>query len=165
MSSRNLALVLAAVLAFAFFIWPGQWKYDRLGEVPMRTHRVSGESELFAFGEWVSLGRSAKPGAATTDTTRMLGPFERMLVDGRGSVDPTGYFSGSIYNGTECTIKRIVYQIITKGGRDTTRRAFAETAYIPPRQTKDVIFRVDAYDGERRFVGWGIDSVEATCLK
>ena len=93
----------------------------------------------------------------------MLNPYEQVLVSGRGGVGSTGYFNGSIYNGTECTVTKILYRVTTRRGRDTTERIFANTEYIPALQTTDVIFHVDVYDNDRHFVRWGIDSVEASC--
>jgi len=58
MSPKKLALVLGAILLFAFFIWPGQWQYDHIGEVPVRTNRFTGAAEVFTAHGWEA--RSAR---------------------------------------------------------------------------------------------------------
>ena len=161
-ATRNLALIVAAVFAFALFIWPGQWRYQTIQQTPMRTHRITGRSQLFFGGEWISLDEK-KP--SSTDTTRMLNSLEQLGVKGRGGLSDVGYFNGSLYNGTNCTITRVVYEITTRTGQDTSIRKFSHEEYLPSRQTHDVIFQADVNDPSRRFLSWDIDSVEATCPK
>src|SRR5687767_11761559 len=59
-STRNLAMLLIAGLGCALFIWPGQWRYSTVDRAPMRTHRITGRSELFFSGEWVTLDGQRK---------------------------------------------------------------------------------------------------------
>lgn len=162
MSTKNLGLILLTILLLAFFVWPGQWKFDKIGDVPMRTNRFTGRSELFAAGGWKSIG-DQDDGSLSTSVTRMLDPFEQEMVTGQAGVDQIGYFKGALYNGTSCTITRVVYRVVTRIRKDTSVRDFSETEYIPSRQTKDVIFQAHSVDNNREFVGWGIDSVEAQC--
>lgn len=163
MKTSNLFLLLSAILLFALLIWPGQWKYDKLGELPMRTHRLTGRSELFTGTEWTPVGQ--QPGGTTDETSRMLSAGETAEVRGNGGVDAMGYFNGTLYNGSECTVTRVVYRVSAKNARDSSFRTFSEDEHIPPRRTKDVIFQVDAADANRVFLGWAIDSVQATCAK
>lgn len=131
----------------------------------MRTHRITGRSQLFVGGGWKSLDEDEKESTPATDTVRMLDPFEQALVDGRGGVDGVGYFNASVYNGTISTLNRIVYAVTTRRGADSTRRTFSENDFIGARQTKDVVFKVDVADRNRSFVAWNIASVQATCPK
>ena len=163
MKTTNLFLILSATLLFALIIWPGQWKYDRLGELPMRTHRLTGRSELFTGTEWMPVGQ--KRDGAAADTSRMLSAAEKEEVRGNGGVDAMGYFNGTLYNGSECTVTRVVYRVSAKNARDSSFRTFSEDEYVPPRQTKDVIFQVDARDANRVYLGWAINSIQAKCAK
>ncbi|MFN0179771.1 MAG: hypothetical protein ACKVZ0_13315 [Gemmatimonadales bacterium] len=165
MATRNVAIIVAGVLLFGYFMWPGQWIYHSGGEVQMRTHRISGRSQLFIGSSWTTVDDGGSGEGPAKDTTRMLGLYETFEVEGRGGVDATGYFKGSIYNGTDCTLTRIVYKIRTRRGRDTTVRVFLESEWIRPRTTSDVIFNADNYDAARAFISWGIDSVEGMCPK
>src|SRR5689334_17652119 len=104
LSTRNLTVIVLAAFAFGLFIWPGQWRYQTVGQTPMRTHRITGRSQFLVAGEWISLDDSKKPSA--TDTTRMLNPLVQLEVHGRGGLSEVGYFQGSLYSGTNCTVTR-----------------------------------------------------------
>lgn len=162
-STRNLTLILATAFAFGFFVWPGRWEFAVIGNYPMRTSRLTGSSEVFAEGRWQSLTEPSSSGSSPDETVRMLSATEKELVTGSGGVSTTGYFKGSMYNGGDCIVSRIVYQVATIKGADTTVRRFSNPSTISPMNTTDVIFQTDASDDQRRFLAWTIDSVEAKC--
>lgn len=159
------AILCATVLLFGLLIWPGQWHYSHLQEVPMRTHRLSGRTELFAGGEWIDVSRSTRADNRGDSTATVA--FTPLFhdVQGRGAVGITGYFEGSLYNGTPCHVERAVLLITTVVSRDTARRSFSHTMSLPSRQTASVTFKADGLDQSRRFVGWGIDSLTFRCPK
>lgn len=165
MQTKNLALTLSAVLLWGWFIWPGPWHYDKIeDQLPIRTHRVTGKTQYLIAGEWTDIGGGAKRSeASSNDTIRMLDVFEAMDVSGRGGVDWVGYFKGDIHNGTPCRVTRIVYTIREKRGSDTIPHAFSNATSIESRTTTNVIFQAGI--PSEAAVGWGIDSVEASCPK
>ena len=56
MKTPNLVLILAATLAWGWFIWPGPWHYDQDQNIPIRTHRVTGKTEYLFGGKWARIG-------------------------------------------------------------------------------------------------------------
>jgi hypothetical protein len=40
-------LLALAILAFAYLVWPTPWRYDHAKGVPVRTHRITGETQEF----------------------------------------------------------------------------------------------------------------------
>lgn len=134
-----------------------------MGDVPMRTHRIVGRSELFIGGEWMTVGGTSA--SAARDASRMLYPNELVSVTGRGGITALGYFDGALYNGTECTLTRVVYRLTTRTGGDSSIRTFSQSEYIVPRETKSVFFKSDGPDAARLFVAWAIDSAQGTCAK
>ena len=48
--SKVLFALLAA--AFAYWVWPTPWQHFTRGELPIRTHRVTGRTEILVLGGW-----------------------------------------------------------------------------------------------------------------
>lgn len=162
---KSVAIICGACLVFGFFVWPGQWHYSQIGDVPMRTHRLSGRSELFAGGNWIDVSQSTARAGAEDSTATLR--FHPMFIDiqGRGGVDATGYFDASIYNGTPCQLQRVVVKIVTLARGDTLRRSYSTATNVASRQSGTLMLRADGVDRERRFLSWSIDSVEVRCPK
>jgi len=54
MRVRNLSVTLVFLLLVytAMYIWPTQYRYDHLGNTPVRTNRVTGQVEFMTLCGW-----------------------------------------------------------------------------------------------------------------
>ena len=57
--SPKLVAAVFLLAAFAWFVWPTPWRYARLGQQPVRTHRVTSRAELLTTAGWEVLERPA----------------------------------------------------------------------------------------------------------
>ena len=126
-------IVLAAALALGAVVW---------------LHRPVGVAERIA--------------PTTRDTLRILNSAERRLVQGRGSLDWRGDFNASMYNGSSCTITRIVYRLIPRGAPNEAAPVHTRAAFILPHESARVIVQ-DTVARGRGLPRWFVDSVEGRC--
>jgi hypothetical protein len=98
------ALAVVVVAGLAFYVWPTRYSYDHLkvgpNEYPVRTDRLSGETEIFYPSGWVK----RKPYVSQPDAD--LGPWELAALQTTGQMD-FGSVKMQVYNGSSYKISEI----------------------------------------------------------
>lgn len=64
------AATLVAVMLFAVFVWPSMWRYDHVEQVPIRIHRVTGDTYVWSISGWQHC--AARPPQAEKPTLQQL---------------------------------------------------------------------------------------------
>jgi hypothetical protein len=110
-TALKVSVLALAILIGSVVFWPTLWRYDKFGSgdsaIPMRTHRLTGSSELFFPGSgWV---RQQEGETAV----QLLPPDAIKQLTGNGGI-LAGSFDASIYNGSNWEIREIQYRISTK---------------------------------------------------
>ena len=44
---------LASALLFGWFVWPSVWRFDMVGQTPVKTNIVSGDTYMWTPNGWV----------------------------------------------------------------------------------------------------------------
>ena len=130
---RTLLAIVGAALALGAVVW---------------LHRPLGVADSFA--------------PTTRDMLRILNSAERSLVQGRGSLDRRGDFNARMYNGSSCTITRIVYRLIPRGAPTEAAPVHSRAVLILPQESARVIVQ-DTVTRGRGLPRWFVDSVEGRC--
>lgn len=60
MRKLGVLLAVAALAALAYFVWPTPWRYDRIRELPVRIHRITGDAEMLTPSGWQPMRHEAK---------------------------------------------------------------------------------------------------------
>jgi hypothetical protein len=121
---------------------------------------------LVAFGFLLlRRGSAVIPGQTLTrrDTLRILNAAERDRVQGRGSVNRKGEFGARIYNGSDCTLTRLIYRLVPRDGQPAMVRDYSKPVLILPRMSQDVELQPDSVGRWRSLPRWFVDSVEGRC--
>jgi hypothetical protein len=100
------AIGLVGAAAFTAFVWPTQFRYDRLTEggnsYPVRMNRFTGRSELFR-GTWVDL--NPRPSESAQSAAIHI-PIDRLEF--RGNVADYGWFSGRVFNHSALVLTSLI---------------------------------------------------------
>lgn len=168
--TRHWALLCVTALLFGAFLWPGVYRYDRLGDHPIRTNRITGAVQAFTENGWTSLGSGGRKESLPVPQDVLV------KITGTGGFQYGTAFSAQLYNGSDWTIYEIEYEISAVPpqavgarrnsllslipGADTTSklwtRRFRESAVLAPMSTATEFFEVggsvDGYASEWRIV-------------
>ena len=163
MKTTNLLIIVAAMSLFGYFVWPGPWEYRNLGELPTRTNRLTGEVQ-YLRGTWMSLDEmqgNITPDPKTTDG-RMFSSDELGLLSAHAEdFSIAGYFRGSLYNPTPCTVDRLVVYIAV--GNTGEERRFSTDLSAKPQTTESFSFRAAGSNTDFKITAWGLDSAHVLC--
>lgn len=106
-----IALVTCGIVAFALFVWPTRYRFDRLkfgtNDWPLRIDRFTGKTEALNGGGWVALGAKDKLVAASEND---LPAAELTKLDATCSMNSLD-LSCEIYNGSDWTLSEIRVQV------------------------------------------------------
>lgn len=45
-------LVFLVIVYLVCYVWPGRWRYDHIGNIPIRTERVTGRMQFCTLQGW-----------------------------------------------------------------------------------------------------------------
>jgi hypothetical protein len=118
--------ILVFAAAFLWFVWPTQYRYDRLGgsgpsSAPVRIDRLTGRAEILTWEGWKPLGHSEP--TAHEDVP----PSELARLDGQCKITSIGndQIACDIYNGSTWKLEEITINITVSGlSRDYKFSAF-----------------------------------------
>ena len=137
LQNRLLMSVLAAiVVAFAFFVWPTPYRYDRIvskdGEsFPVRTNRLTGNAERLSPNTgWIPMQPIARPPLEKRKILTAPEIARLEITQCKGDILPT-QITCYLYNGTRYTITDVTLRLVIKGGDKVVDRLYDEPVNIP----------------------------------
>lgn len=158
-------VALAVAGAFAYFIWPTPYRYDRLGPTPVRTNRFTGRSEQLTLQGWVAMEEQRK--ATRPERSLSYDDLERLKLSRCRYREPFGppEIKCELYNGTDFEIKSITVRVVVqkKGSQKTVLDRLYDVRIpylgLSPRSVEFVDFRAgfELHKDEE----WGITLVGA----
>ena len=155
----NLGLALlgtAAVVLFllALFVWPTQWRYFTLkvgtSEVPLRSHRLTDETQYLTLKGWVVQDKSAPSDLsvpeAFEDPQASPSTVQAGIEIQKRYVDNIGNIHISVYNGSGEKLSSLKIEVTrTDGGAP---RLFDVITLVDPRESELVNFSSGLEDGQ-----------------
>lgn len=112
--------VVLAVL-FLAYVWPTLYKYDHLGQIPVRTNRFTGAVERLTLDGWLEGG-----GAVTPQGDEELPQAELEKIKCAFEVTTYGYLKCQAYNGSGWRVKELTARFIVW---DSQSRVVADREY------------------------------------
>jgi hypothetical protein len=104
------AVVVLAVL-FLAYVWPTPYKYDRLGQIPVRTNRFTGAVERLTLNGWVQ-GGAPSLSSTQVDKEEQIPGAELEKIKCAYEVTNYGYLKCEAYNGSEWRVKELTARFI-----------------------------------------------------
>jgi hypothetical protein len=103
LEARWLILTLLLVfVGFAWLVWPTRYRYDRMGNIPVRIDRLSGRADGLYSSGWSPLEN-----AAAASEREELPPPKLARLDGRCSIDSINWINCEIYNGSDWIVDEV----------------------------------------------------------
>src|ERR1035437_9155802 len=97
-------LALAVIAGLAYYVWPTRYRYDHLklgqNEFPVRTDRLSGDTEVFYPSGWIK--RESSVSQPDTD----LAPWEVATLQTTGQMEFDSV-KVQVYNGSKYKVSEI----------------------------------------------------------
>jgi hypothetical protein len=160
-NTRIVAIICATLIVVGLLFWPTLYRYDKTtmkgNTYPVRTNRLTGHTEYYLAGEWLSGGAKERSTQA-----EILPVEEQAKVTGNANLSGYGSFSGKIYNGSNWTITEIKIRVAAKGENGVVKwnREFMTTTTIGPLTTEDFSFNVTGDENVSiALTEWGIVEV------
>lgn len=130
-SQRLAALAaLGVVLAFAWFVWPTPYRYDRLSlgrgiSYPVRIARASGHGEVLRENGWEPLGTAPETRPAQAPVERTLTPSELRILTAQAHISAWNDLVVQVYNGSELAISDVAVEVVVyEQGREVKRKQY-----------------------------------------
>lgn len=176
MRKTALVLVLAAMFCVTsiviFYIWQSHNRFalqttsetsstgaiKREKIVGYQVDRVTGEAWRIDGTTRVKVDEASRALPPERKPTYMPADYQSQLV-GDGGFDDRGYFSGSIYNGSNWIVTKVTLRIAVKEANGKTRwdRLFDLNTRIEPKSTERFHIKVSGYSDIGSFT-WNVDS-------
>jgi hypothetical protein len=127
----GLGLASALIIAVGIPFWP-KYRYEHLGRTLVRIHRVTGETAILVGGTWKTPETPEQPRKAQSFSWEA-----QSKVTGNASLSGFGSFSGSLYNGSDWTVTRVLFRVVAKEADGKVRwdRKFAHEMHVKPLST------------------------------
>lgn len=98
---------IVILIGLAIFVWPTRYRYDHVimeqNDLPVRTDRLSGKTELLVPSGWRTLGNTSESQKPPTD----LPPDQVARLTGQASTPVTDWLEVHIYNGSGWKVSEI----------------------------------------------------------
>ncbi len=156
-----------AALAFAWFVWPTRYRYDRLdlsngASYPLRMDRFSGKTEgFFPPRGWVELGAQTHPNPAKQEDQPL--PLEELQkLSGRAEANFLG-LKIYLYNGSDWTVNEITVDfVIPNKQQGEIRRRYRIKNAAEPLQTTTFQTELNSWPTEGQKWGWNLVEAKGT---
>jgi len=113
-------MIAGIILVIALLLWFNRFSFSQmqLGDgisIPVRTSRLSGDSEMLVVGKWVPVNSA---GSGTQSGNVALDATEVGKIQGRGGFAQDPYngqacnFTANLYNGTSRSLTEVVIQLV-----------------------------------------------------
>ena len=107
---------IIAVCLFAWLVWPSPYSYDHLvgsgASIPVRTNRLTGDSERLTMGGWERMGAPADSGKEVTLSKEQLAKLKLSRWNfGTVGID----LNLSLYNGSDFDIREVIVNLDVQG--------------------------------------------------
>lgn len=158
MKTKHLIIICITLLIAGILFWPTLYRYEKTtfggDSFPVKINRITGQTKMYYLGEWMAPLKNKK------ETKNMIFPYEeRIKITGNASIS-YGSFSGKIYNGSDWTIKEIIFSVKLEEKDNSIRwdRKFKHVITVLPLSTSS--FNLDITgDGAHGSFGWQIEEV------
>lgn len=153
MNTKGIAIICGTLILIGILFWPTLYRYDKMtwqgNTFPVRTHRLTGYTEYFLRGKWISSKKS-----------KILPYDEQVKVTGNAGLSGYGSFSGKAYNGSNWTITDMIIRVVAKEKNGSIRwdRKFKETQVIPPLSIASIDITVTDDENVASFE-WNIEEI------
>jgi hypothetical protein len=161
-----LALSLGA-LAFAWFIWPTQYRYGRMDfpngiSYPVRIDRFSEKPELLTPDRgWIDLAARTRSNPPVPED-QTLPPEELSKLLGRAEANSLG-LTVHMYNGSDWSVNEITVDfVISEGQPGEVRRRYRMKNVAAPLQTTAFYTDLDTWPTVGQKWGWNLVEAKGT---
>lgn len=138
MNTKNLVIICTTIILIGILFWPTLYRYDKTvlngNTIPIKINRLTGNTDYYILGKWNKQEEERKPMA-----TSQLPIEEQSKLSGQAKII-YGSLDGTIYNGTDWTIKELIVKVIAKeeDGSERWNRNFKIPVNISPLSTEKI---------------------------
>jgi len=142
MKVKHLIIICIILLIAGILFWPTLYRYEKINiagySFPMKINRITGHAKIFYSGEWVSPLKNIK------EIKNIMFPYEEIIKITGNAWISNGSFLGKIYNGSEWTIKEIIFRVELKEKDNSIRwnRKFKHVITVLPLSTSSFSFDI-----------------------